>query len=114
MCGHVSSMAKYRSPSRNTATALPGPGTVRASPSAISPTRATVTILGIFPPPRLTGRDRLCNSTCPIPSPPGNPPMLEVEVKCRLPDPAAVEARLRAWGAVVVADHAEADHYLNA
>jgi adenylate cyclase, class 2 len=40
--------------------------------------------------------------------------MLEVEVKYRLPDPTAVEARLRAWGAVVVADHAEADHYLNA
>ena len=40
--------------------------------------------------------------------------MLEVEVKYRLPDPAAVEARLRAWGAVVVADQAEADHYLNA
>jgi adenylate cyclase, class 2 len=40
--------------------------------------------------------------------------MLEVEVKYRLPDPAAVEARLRGWGAVVVADHAEADHYLNA
>jgi adenylate cyclase class 2 len=40
--------------------------------------------------------------------------MLEVEVKYRLPDPAAVEARLRSWGAVVVADHAEADHYLNA
>jgi adenylate cyclase, class 2 len=40
--------------------------------------------------------------------------MLEVEVKYRLPDPAAVEARLREWGAIVVADHAEADHYLNA
>ena len=40
--------------------------------------------------------------------------MLEVEVKYRLPDPAAVEARLRDWGAGVVADHAEADHYLNA
>jgi len=40
--------------------------------------------------------------------------MLEVEVKYRLPDPAAVDARLREWGAVVVADHAEADHYLNA
>lgn len=40
--------------------------------------------------------------------------MLEVEVKYRLPDPDAVEARLRAWGAAVVADHAEADHYLNA
>lgn len=40
--------------------------------------------------------------------------MLEVEVKYRLPDAGAVEARLRAWGAVVVADHAEADHYLNA
>ena len=40
--------------------------------------------------------------------------MLEVEVKYRLPDPAAVEARLRDWGAAVVADHAEADHYLNA
>jgi adenylate cyclase class 2 len=41
-------------------------------------------------------------------------PMLEVEVKYRLPDPAAVEARLRAWGAIGVADHAEADHYMNA
>src|SRR5215208_5003779 len=40
--------------------------------------------------------------------------MLEVEVKYRLSDPAAVEARLRAWGAIVVADHEEADHYLNA
>jgi adenylate cyclase, class 2 len=40
--------------------------------------------------------------------------MLEVEVKYRLPDPTAVEARVRAWGATVVADHAEADHYLNA
>jgi adenylate cyclase class 2 len=40
--------------------------------------------------------------------------MLEVEVKYWLPDPTAVEARLRAWGAVMVADHAEADHYLNA
>ena len=40
--------------------------------------------------------------------------MLEVEVKYRLPDSAAVEARLRTWGATVVADHAEADHYLNA
>jgi adenylate cyclase class 2 len=40
--------------------------------------------------------------------------MLEVEVKYRLPDPAAMEARLRAWGARLVADHAEADHYLNA
>jgi adenylate cyclase class 2 len=40
--------------------------------------------------------------------------MLEIEVKHCLPDRAAVEARLRDWGAVVVADHAEADHYLNA
>jgi adenylate cyclase class 2 len=40
--------------------------------------------------------------------------MLEVEAKYRLPDPAAVEARLRVWGARVVARHAEADHYLNA
>lgn len=40
--------------------------------------------------------------------------MLEVEAKYRLADPAAVEARLREWGAVLVADHAEADHYLNA
>jgi len=40
--------------------------------------------------------------------------MLEVEVKYRLPDPAAVEAKLCEWGAVVVADHVEADHYLNA
>ena len=40
--------------------------------------------------------------------------MLEVEVKYRLPDPTAIETRLRAWGAVSVADHNEADHYLNA
>ena len=40
--------------------------------------------------------------------------MLEVEAKYRLPDPTAVETRLRASGATLVADHAEADHYLNA
>jgi adenylate cyclase class 2 len=40
--------------------------------------------------------------------------VLEVEAKYRLPDPTAVEDRLRAWGAVLVVDHAEADHYLNA
>lgn len=40
--------------------------------------------------------------------------MLEVEVKYRLADPAALDARLRDWGATLVADHAEADHYLNA
>ncbi|HKB04718.1 MAG TPA: class IV adenylate cyclase [Gemmataceae bacterium] len=40
--------------------------------------------------------------------------MLEVEAKYPLSDPAAVEARLREWGATLVADHAEADHYLNA
>ena len=40
--------------------------------------------------------------------------MLEVEAKYLLPDPTAVEARLREWGAVLVAEHAEADHYLNA
>jgi adenylate cyclase, class 2 len=40
--------------------------------------------------------------------------MLEVEAKYVLPDPTAVEARLLEWGARVVADHAEADHYLNA
>jgi len=40
--------------------------------------------------------------------------MLEVEVKYRLPDSVAVEGRLREWGAVVVADHTEADFYLNA
>ena len=40
--------------------------------------------------------------------------MLEVEAKYRLTDPTAVESRLREWGAVLVADHAEADHYLNA
>jgi adenylate cyclase class 2 len=39
--------------------------------------------------------------------------MLEVEVKYRLADPTAVEAQLRGWGAVLVADHAEADYYLN-
>src|SRR4051794_25711590 len=40
--------------------------------------------------------------------------MLEVEAQYRLPDPTAVEARLRQSGAPLVADHAEADHYLNA
>jgi adenylate cyclase, class 2 len=40
--------------------------------------------------------------------------MLEVEVKYPLSDSAAVEARLRDWNARLVADHAEADHYLNA
>jgi adenylate cyclase, class 2 len=40
--------------------------------------------------------------------------MLEVEVKYRLTDPTAVVARLTAWGATVIAEHAEADHYLNA
>jgi adenylate cyclase, class 2 len=40
--------------------------------------------------------------------------MLEVEAKYRLTDAPAVEARLRDWGATLVADHAEADHYLNA
>jgi adenylate cyclase, class 2 len=40
--------------------------------------------------------------------------MLEVEAKYRLPDPAAVEARLRDWGAALVVDHSEVDHYLNA
>lgn len=40
--------------------------------------------------------------------------MLEVEAKYRLPDPATIEARLRDWGAVLAADHAEADHYMNA
>src|SRR4051812_26900438 len=40
--------------------------------------------------------------------------MLEVEVKYRLPNPSAIETRLRECGAVAVADHAEADHYLNA
>ena len=40
--------------------------------------------------------------------------MLEVEVKYRLADPATLEARLRDWGATLVADHAEVDHYLNA
>lgn len=40
--------------------------------------------------------------------------MLEVEAKYRLTDQTAVEARLREWGATLVANHAEADHYLNA
>lgn len=40
--------------------------------------------------------------------------MLEVEAKFRLNDTTVVEARLRDWGARLVADHAEADHYLNA
>jgi adenylate cyclase, class 2 len=40
--------------------------------------------------------------------------MLEVETKYRVADHAPVEARLREWGAVQAADHAEEDHYLNA
>ena len=44
----------------------------------------------------------------------GNSIMLEVEAKFRLMDPKPVEARLRTWGAKLVADHVEADHYLNA
>ena len=40
--------------------------------------------------------------------------MLEVEAKYRLSDRTLVEASLRAWGAVEVANHAEADHYMNA
>jgi adenylate cyclase class 2 len=40
--------------------------------------------------------------------------MLEVEAKFRLNDPTAVEARLRESGAKLVANHAEADHYMNA
>src|SRR5262245_28480201 len=40
--------------------------------------------------------------------------MLEVEVKYLLTDPSAVVARLEAWGATAIAEHAEADHYLNA
>jgi adenylate cyclase, class 2 len=39
--------------------------------------------------------------------------MLEVEVKYRLHDSTQVEERLRTWGAVLVADHGEEDHYLN-
>jgi adenylate cyclase class 2 len=40
--------------------------------------------------------------------------MLEVEAKYRLTDPIGTEARLRAWGATIVADHVEVDHYLKA
>src|SRR3954467_4665043 len=40
--------------------------------------------------------------------------MLEVEAKYRVPDFTAAEARLRDWGATLVAEQAEADHYLNA
>ena len=40
--------------------------------------------------------------------------MLEVEAKYQLTDTARVEARLMEWGAVVVSEHAEVDHYLNA
>jgi adenylate cyclase, class 2 len=40
--------------------------------------------------------------------------MLEVEVKYRLNDPSRVEKLLQSWGAAVVADQAEEDHYLNA
>lgn len=40
--------------------------------------------------------------------------MLEVEVKYRLADSARVEQLLRDWGATVVAEHVEEDHYLNA
>src|SRR5262245_51799899 len=55
------------------------------------------------------------HSTCaPPPDRPGIAPMLAVEAKYRLTDQTAVEARLREWGATLVANHAEADHYLNA
>lgn len=40
--------------------------------------------------------------------------MLEVECKYRVADVGPVLAQLEAWGAALVADHAEADHYLNA
>lgn len=40
--------------------------------------------------------------------------MLEVEAKYQLTDQARIESRLRDWGAVVVSDHVEVDHYLNA
>lgn len=40
--------------------------------------------------------------------------MLEVELKYRVPDPAAVVARLAALGAVRVGEAVEADHYFNA
>jgi adenylate cyclase class 2 len=40
--------------------------------------------------------------------------MMEVEAKYRLDDRTLVEARLREWGATIIADHAEVDHYLNA
>ncbi len=40
--------------------------------------------------------------------------MLEVEAKFALPNSAEIELRLLALGATLVADQAEADHYLNA
>jgi adenylate cyclase, class 2 len=40
--------------------------------------------------------------------------VLEVEVKYRVPDPAAVVARLAALGAVRAGEAVEADHYFNA
>ncbi len=40
--------------------------------------------------------------------------MLEVEAKYRWTDGPAIEAQLREWGATLIADRAEADHYLNA
>jgi len=40
--------------------------------------------------------------------------MLEVEAKYQLTDATSVVARLTEWGAKRIADHSEADHYLNA
>ena len=40
--------------------------------------------------------------------------MLEVEAKYQLTDATSVVARLTEWGAKPIAEHVEADHYLNA
>src|SRR5262245_11702826 len=81
----------------------------------MSPTRPTVTNLGISPPVTVyhTWESRTFYVP-PLARTVGNPAMLEVEVKYRLASTETVEARLREWGATVIADHAEADHYLNA
>ena len=39
--------------------------------------------------------------------------MLEVEVRYRTSDRAAVVARLRDWGATLAADRIDVDHYFN-
>src|SRR5262245_22615716 len=94
---------------------LPGATTVLASPSGMTPTRPTVRNVGIVPP---VAGSRPTSNCVILPEPSRRDPetsaMLEIEVKYRLTDSAAVVTRLTSWGATVIADHAEADHYLNA